>query len=193
MAKDVVSSTFQSPSSNINGENDHEPSSKSCVENNKRLKIFGFELGQSDALKLPLCTGSREGHDYQSLLHAISPYISAKGCFHGLTHDLLITWYLWSKKKKKKSQSFPIIFWSNIDKPSCPSPQPHPQVGVFPIVLQTGDLVSLCSFSSFDFLAFHLFIFWSTCNILYFLLYMQNGYITKLLGILLFFYIHVSS
>ncbi|MCD7457774.1 hypothetical protein HAX54_036126 [Datura stramonium] len=36
MAKDVVSSTFQSPSIS---------SSKSCVENNnKRLKIFGFEL-----------------------------------------------------------------------------------------------------------------------------------------------------
>ncbi|WMV28625.1 hypothetical protein MTR67_022010 [Solanum verrucosum] len=49
MAKDVVSSTFQSPSSNINGENYHESSSKSCIENNndnnnKKLKIFGFEL-----------------------------------------------------------------------------------------------------------------------------------------------------
>lgn len=50
MAKDVVSSTFQcSPSSNINGENCYESSSKSCVENNttinnKRVKIFGFEL-----------------------------------------------------------------------------------------------------------------------------------------------------
>ncbi|XP_060215743.1 zinc finger protein 5-like [Lycium barbarum] len=42
MAKDVVSSTFHSPSSN-NGEN-YESSSKSCVENNKRLKLFGFEL-----------------------------------------------------------------------------------------------------------------------------------------------------
>lgn len=48
MAKDVVSTTFEhSPSSNINGENYYESSSKSCVENNnnnKRLKIFGFEL-----------------------------------------------------------------------------------------------------------------------------------------------------
>ncbi|CAN4116281.1 unnamed protein product [Withania somnifera] len=45
MAKDVVSSTFNSPSSNINGANCYESSSKSCVEhNNKKLKIFGVEL-----------------------------------------------------------------------------------------------------------------------------------------------------
>ncbi|KAM3358804.1 zinc finger protein 5 [Capsicum galapagoense] len=78
MAKDVVSSTFQSPSSNINGENDHEPSSKSCVENNKRLKIFGFELGQSDALKLPLCTGSREEPDHKLGFELIDPKKSPK-------------------------------------------------------------------------------------------------------------------
>ncbi|OIS95996.1 PREDICTED: zinc finger protein 5 [Nicotiana attenuata] len=47
MAKDV-SSTFHSPLSN-NGEN-YESSSKSCVEN-KRLKLFGFELEPSPKLQ----------------------------------------------------------------------------------------------------------------------------------------------
>lgn len=47
MAKDV-SSTFHSPSFN-NGEN-YESSSKSCVEN-KRLKLFGFELDPSPKIQ----------------------------------------------------------------------------------------------------------------------------------------------
>ncbi|CAN4124293.1 unnamed protein product [Withania somnifera] len=63
MDLDVVSSTFHSPLSNINEEKYYESSSKSCVENNKRLKIFGFELIDPKSPKAVQNNSSKEDQE----------------------------------------------------------------------------------------------------------------------------------
>ncbi|KAK4715734.1 hypothetical protein R3W88_014072 [Solanum pinnatisectum] len=84
MAKDVVSSTFQSPSSNINGENYHESSSKSCIENNnnnKKLKIFGFEL-IDDPKKSPKVVQNNSSKEDQESVNSSSASTVSSGNIH---------------------------------------------------------------------------------------------------------------
>ncbi|XP_049365908.1 zinc finger protein 5-like [Solanum verrucosum] len=86
MAKDVVSSTFQSPSSNINGENYHESSSKSCIENNndnnnKKLKIFGFEL-IDDPKKSPKIVQNNSSKEDQESVNSSSASTVSSGNIH---------------------------------------------------------------------------------------------------------------